>query len=171
MSVLTTRRAARYTRSGTSETEWWGPWCRPVLTWRRTQSSVLVSRGRELVLQYKVGSPCPAPSEKEKRGAPIHDGAAYKHHSYADDEEEEDLKYTKPATAAAKEPERRKSATFAFLCDRAPTSAEAVVSFVGTPDECAYFFKVRSQHACARVETASELQLVGRHLEFRTGTR
>ncbi len=59
----------------------------------------------------------------------------------------------KANVAARREKEtRRKSATFAFLCDRDPITADATVSFVNTPDECAYFFKVRSQHACAGVE-------------------
>ncbi|KAK4185060.1 mannose-6-phosphate receptor binding domain-containing protein [Podospora australis] len=47
---------------------------------------------------------------------------------------------------------RRKSATISFLCDRDPETPTAA-SFVGTdPDECAYFFEVRSQHACSIAE-------------------
>ncbi|KAJ4303985.1 Cation-independent mannose-6-phosphate receptor CI-MPR [Collariella sp. IMI 366227] len=47
---------------------------------------------------------------------------------------------------------RRKSATISFLCDRDPDTPTAF-SFIGTdPDECAYFFEVRSQHACAGAE-------------------
>ncbi|KAK4153569.1 mannose-6-phosphate receptor binding domain-containing protein [Chaetomidium leptoderma] len=47
---------------------------------------------------------------------------------------------------------RRKSATISFLCDHDPDTATAF-SFVGTgPDECAYFFEVRSRHACAGAE-------------------
>lgn len=48
---------------------------------------------------------------------------------------------------------RRKSATFAFRCDRDSVSPTAAISFVGAdPDECAYLFVVRSQHACAGVQ-------------------
>lgn len=89
------------------------------------QSSVLVSRGRELVLQYTGGSPCPEPGSKRDTSS---------------------LSTTATATT------RRKSATFAFLCDRDPLETTAHVSFVGTPDQCAYFFKIRSPHACAIAE-------------------
>lgn len=52
-----------------------------------------------------------------------------------------------------KDDTRRKSATFAFRCDRDSVSSTAAISFVGAdPDECAYLFVVRSQHACAGVE-------------------
>lgn len=48
---------------------------------------------------------------------------------------------------------RRKSATFSFICDHEMMGEKAVVSYIGsTPDECAYFFDVRSSHACAGVE-------------------
>lgn len=51
------------------------------------------------------------------------------------------------------EDSRRKSATFAFRCDRESVNPVATVSFVGAdPDECAYLFVVRSQHACATVQ-------------------
>lgn len=47
----------------------------------------------------------------------------------------------------------RKSATFAFRCDRDSVTSTASISFVGAdPDECNYMFVVRSQHACAGVE-------------------
>ncbi len=110
----------------------------------RQQSSALVSRGRKLVLQYTGGSPCPKKSDKRDA---VHDGARYKHHEFDDDEEEEVsiLKDT--------ETTRRKSATISFLCDRDPINTHAAASFVAVdPDECAYFFEVRSQHACAGVE-------------------
>ncbi|MBE3043331.1 hypothetical protein IMZ48_12325 [Candidatus Bathyarchaeota archaeon] len=48
---------------------------------------------------------------------------------------------------------RRKSATISFLCDHDPGAGHAAVHFVGTdPDECAYFFEARSQHACLSAE-------------------
>ena len=114
------------------------------------QSSVLISRGRELVLQYSGGSPCPEP--KETRGLPVHEGATYKTY-----ENSQDGDTYKPGGEAngpkiLESAKRRKTATFGFLCDRDPLNTEATVSFVHTPDECAYFFKVRSQHACAGLE-------------------
>lgn len=36
-----------------------------------------------------------------------------------------------------------------FHCEKEPLAAPAAISFVGTdPDECAYFFEVRSEAAC-----------------------
>lgn len=53
----------------------------------------------------------------------------------------------------AKDNARRKSATFAFRCDRDSVSPTATIAFIGAdPDECAYMFSVRSQHACAGVQ-------------------
>ncbi|KAK5663846.1 hypothetical protein OQA88_49 [Cercophora sp. LCS_1] len=130
------------------------------------QSGTLQPRGRKLVLQYKDGSPCGDSKNKDKRAGAVHDGASYR---YFDDEEEEDTWPTareskdsdqKPEKDKEKEKEdkkkdkttRRKSATISFLCDRDPDTPTAA-SFVGTdPDECAYFFEVRSQHACAGAE-------------------
>lgn len=52
-----------------------------------------------------------------------------------------------------KDETHRKSATFAFRCDRDSVTSTASISFVGAdPDECNYMFVVRSQHACAGVE-------------------
>lgn len=53
---------------------------------------------------------------------------------------------------------RRKSTTISFLCDRDPGAPPAAASFVGTtPDECAYFFEVRSQAACGGAEPVEQL--------------
>lgn len=44
----------------------------------------------------------------------------------------------------------RKSATLSFHCERDPLKVLAQASFVGTdPYQCAYFFEIRSPHACA----------------------
>ncbi|KAK4201896.1 mannose-6-phosphate receptor binding domain-containing protein [Triangularia verruculosa] len=133
----------------------------------------LVPRGRKLVLQYSGGSPCGLSDERsnDKRWE-VHEGATYKYHEYNDDEEsnvselrraskdrddEDDDDDDKPRKDKDKEKDkpktqRRKSATFSFLCDRDPDTPTAA-SFVGTdPDECAYFFEVRSMHACSIAE-------------------
>ncbi|OAA64389.1 vacuolar sorting receptor [Niveomyces insectorum RCEF 264] len=119
------------------------------------QSSVLVARGRELVLQYTGGSPCPEPRSRrtpyddgdgdEEYDADAANAAAYDHAVNA----------LSSSSSSSSSTIRRKSATFAFLCDRDPIgpAPAARVSFVGaTPDECAYFFKIRSPHACAGAE-------------------
>ncbi|KAL2259634.1 hypothetical protein VTK26DRAFT_6625 [Humicola hyalothermophila] len=117
------------------------------------QSGELVPRGRKLVLQYKGGSPCGS-SDKETR--------KYKHvvyddevdpsrRSYEDDEDDEEDDEDKGGQYKEKAI-RRKSATISFLCDHDPDVPTAA-SFVGAdPDECAYFFEVRSRHACAAAE-------------------
>ncbi|KAK4172517.1 mannose-6-phosphate receptor binding domain-containing protein [Triangularia setosa] len=136
----------------------------------------LVPRGRKLVLQYSGGSPCGLSDEegKEKRWE-VHEGATYKYHEYDDDEESEDSESrrssrdkddndddddddssrkdkNKEKEKEKAKTQRRKSAIFSFLCDRDPDTPTAA-SFVGTdPDECAYFFEVRSMHACSIAE-------------------
>ncbi|KJR81868.1 cation-dependent mannose-6-phosphate receptor [Sporothrix schenckii 1099-18] len=111
------------------------------------ESSVLVSRGRELVLQYTGGSPCPDLSNKS---------GSSRSNKYNDkvkrEIDSEPMFSTQSSPSSTLSTTRRKSATFAFLCDRDPVDTTAHVSFVGTPDQCAYFFKIRSPHACAGVE-------------------
>jgi len=126
------------------------------------QSGDLLPRGKKLVLQYTGGSPCGDTKSKDKRGGSVHQGASYR--GYGDEDEEPQTKSSKddqkkPGNDKDKDKEekkettkQRKSATISFLCDRDPEVVTAA-SFVGTdPDECAYFFEVRSQHACGGVQ-------------------
>ncbi|KAH2918919.1 hypothetical protein KXW73_002860 [Aspergillus fumigatus] len=46
---------------------------------------------------------------------------------------------------------RNKSTIMSFLCDRDALSHQAVASFVGTMDQCTYFFEVRSAAACGSI--------------------
>ena len=127
------------------------------------ESGALTPRGRKLVLQYSGGSPCEPPEDKDKddkrkRSRGVHEGAAYSKYSDEDEEDEDrdddetDSDSDKQDSSSSKEKIRRKSTTISFLCDRSPDNPTAV-SFVGTdPDECSYFFEVRSQHACAGAE-------------------
>ncbi|OOF97415.1 hypothetical protein ASPCADRAFT_206245 [Aspergillus carbonarius ITEM 5010] len=43
---------------------------------------------------------------------------------------------------------RTKSTIMSFLCERDTPASQATVSFVGTMDQCSYFFEVRSSAAC-----------------------
>ncbi|EOO03192.1 putative vacuolar sorting receptor protein [Phaeoacremonium minimum UCRPA7] len=117
------------------------------------QSSKLTSRGRQLVLQYTGGSPCGAEKSKDKRTATVHQGASYKYYDYDDEEydSEKSRQGTDEVTALREDSkQRRKSATISFLCDRESLNPTATASFISAdPDECAYWFVVRSQHACA----------------------
>ncbi|KAI1452045.1 mannose 6-phosphate receptor domain-containing protein [Annulohypoxylon moriforme] len=124
-----------------------------------SQSSTLVSRGKELVLQYTGGSPCGKSKKREEgrigKRSSIHDGAAYRDPDYERESDSPSATGTGSAHAAKEtdEPKRRKSATIFFSCDRDPSAGAAQVSFIATdPEECSYVFKVKSQNACAGVE-------------------
>lgn len=99
----------------------------------REQSSNLTLRGKRLVLQYTNGSPC-GPTEKKRA---IIDGD----HN--------------PSTDG--EVTRRKSALISFHCEKDPVITQTPPTFVGTdPDECAYFFEIRSVHACGGSEPTKQ---------------
>ncbi|KAL0932409.1 vacuolar sorting receptor [Colletotrichum truncatum] len=103
-------------------------------------------RGRILVLQYKDGSPCGG--GKSKRSA----------NRFTDDDDRTLITASgsgqKKASAEKDDKTtRRKSATISFHCDTEQVGGAAHISFVGSdPDDCAYFFEARSQHACPRAE-------------------
>lgn len=86
------------------------------------------------MLRYTDGSPCPT---HRKREAKKHD----------EDEDEDDDREVAV---------RRKSASISFLCEKDPLVTQPTVSFVDTPDECAYFFEVRSDAACGGAEPTKE---------------
>ncbi|XHF97882.1 hypothetical protein AWENTII_001456 [Aspergillus wentii] len=46
---------------------------------------------------------------------------------------------------------RTKSTIMSFLCDRDAPAAQATASFVGTMDQCTYFFEIRSSAACGGI--------------------
>ncbi|KAI0883502.1 mannose 6-phosphate receptor domain-containing protein [Annulohypoxylon maeteangense] len=129
-----------------------------------SQSSTLVSRGKELVLQYTGGSPCGKNKKREEqqqrrrpgaKRSSVHGGAAYRDPDYEREADAPSATGTGSAKTAKEtdEPKRRKSATIFFSCDRDPGASTAQVSFIATdPEECSYVFKVKSQNACAGVE-------------------
>ncbi|KAF2101390.1 mannose 6-phosphate receptor domain-containing protein [Rhizodiscina lignyota] len=51
---------------------------------------------------------------------------------------------------------RRKSSILSLHCEKDPLAPKAHISFVGSMDECTYFFEVRTLAACAGVESANE---------------
>ncbi|KAI1643773.1 mannose 6-phosphate receptor domain-containing protein [Daldinia loculata] len=127
------------------------------------QSGALISRGKELVLQYTGGSPCGKSVKREadieSRSSSVHEGAAHKGSDFEREEDTPSPTKTAVATNTRKssketdEPKRRKSTTIFFSCDRDAGAGAAQVSFIATdPEECSYVFKVKSQHACAGVE-------------------
>ncbi len=62
---------------------------------------------------------------------------------------------------------RRRSALMLFTCDRT-IQEEAKVSFIGSPDDCSYFFEVRTIHACGTAPTNEGVGLVS--IVFLIGT-
>mgnify|MGYP001576627453 CR=1 FL=1 len=123
-------------------------------------------RGRKLVLQYTGGSPCGA--AVESRSEDLEEGYEYPARTLSgkvvgeDDEDDEDTKKDKDSKKddddeddEPKKPKkpvstkRRKSTLISFHCEKDPMKSGAVASFIGTdPDECAYFFEMRSEAAC-----------------------
>ncbi|GJN69232.1 hypothetical protein PCL_02310 [Purpureocillium lilacinum] len=108
-----------------------------------SSSMELTSRGSKLFLQYTGGSPCTPKSRKESRAAAKSGAGSAKTqpHEIETMEKGDD-----------KAPVQRKSATISFHCDLNPGNAQAAISFVNTPDDCAYFFEARSVHACGHAE-------------------
>ncbi|KAJ2986561.1 hypothetical protein NUW58_g4968 [Xylaria curta] len=123
------------------------------------QSANPVTRGKELVLQYKGGSPCGKKKSKSRSlsvRSSVHAGASYR--DYENDEDESPSSGTDKGKGSAdgkkdKDDEdgvRRKSTTIFFSCDRDALGGNAQVSFIAVdPDECNYVFKVKSALARA----------------------
>lgn len=125
------------------------------LTRNRQQSSVLTPRGSQLVLQYSGGSPCGSSSKKRGAGDSEAKDAdrGLTNSAYSSSLDTVTIGDDNTVLIEKAEGIRRKSATISFRCDRESVSPAATVSFVGAdPDECAYMFVVRSQHACAGVQ-------------------
>ncbi|KAG7135175.1 putative mannose 6-phosphate receptor-like protein like [Verticillium longisporum] len=109
----------------------------------------LQSHGRMLVLQYTGGSPCGADKPKENNKTKREDS----HDSYKGFGGEKLAEATDSDDEKKNKPVRRKSATLSFHCEPEQLAGQIGVSFVSTdPEECAYFFEIRSAHACARAE-------------------
>jgi len=69
------------------------------------------------------------------------------------DEDDEDIDKGKDDDEGKKKQKQlRKSASISFLCDHDPDTPTAISFAMADPYECAYFFEVRSQHACASAE-------------------
>ncbi|KAK6198830.1 uncharacterized protein RJT21DRAFT_122466 [Scheffersomyces amazonensis] len=50
----------------------------------------------------------------------------------------------------------RKSTILTFTCDR-EMMAKASISYVGSSNDCSYYFEIRSHHACPTVSKANNL--------------
>lgn len=123
----------------------------------RQQSSEPVFRGRKLVLNYTDGSPCDSSPKSRRSPSPklIDDDD--------DDDDDKDRHSKKPKGSPDRHktphqphaPKHRKSTLISLLCDK--VAPKTTVAFVGaSPDECAYFFEVRSAAACGGVSDARQ---------------
>ncbi|KAK5230809.1 Cation-independent mannose-6-phosphate receptor CI-MPR [Exophiala xenobiotica] len=100
------------------------------------QNDELIFRGKKLLLNYTMGSPCP---ELDEAGIPI----------------DQDV-------VASKDRKRRKSTLFSFICDTSPSlSTRPAISFLGSPDHCTYIFEVRSRYACGGTTQSEEKGTLG----------
>lgn len=132
----------------------------------RQHSGELIPRGRKLVLQYTGGSPCGPPEKstdkrskqedeerkKDKRGEEEDRDGDRDEDDEEDDDEEEDSGEKDNGKGGSNQRQLRKSASISFLCDHDPETPTAFSFVMADPYECAYFFEVRSQHACASAE-------------------
>ncbi|KAH0830898.1 putative mannose 6-phosphate receptor-like protein [Fonsecaea pedrosoi] len=99
------------------------------------QNDQLLFRGKKLILNYTMGSPCP---DLDEDGTPIE------------------------GLVADKVNNRRKSTLLSFICDTSPLlSTRPAVSFLGSPDHCTYVFEVRSRWACGGTTQSGEKGTLG----------
>jgi cation-dependent mannose-6-phosphate receptor len=94
-------------------------------------------------MNYTNGSPCDQASDHlipRKLNGDYDD---------EDDDRDDDRKSRKPSSG--REPARRKSTIISFICDRDSLAPKAHLSFLGTIDECTYFFEARSMAACGGI--------------------
>jgi cation-dependent mannose-6-phosphate receptor len=100
------------------------------------QNDQLLFRGKKLLLNYTMGSPCP---DLDEDGNPIDDDLVVK-----------------------KTTQRRKSTLLTFACDTSPLlSTRPVVNFLGSPDHCTYVFEIRSRSACGGTTQSEEKGTLG----------
>ena len=97
-----------------------------------------------------MGSPCDESSSHKARSDRNLIGHPDKNDDNEDDED--DRKHGKGSSSV-----RRKSTLISLLCDRDPLATTPSVAFQGaSPDECAYYFQVRSSAACGGVATVPQ---------------
>jgi cation-dependent mannose-6-phosphate receptor len=100
------------------------------------QNDEPIFRGKKLLLNYTMGSPCP---EIDEDGIPIDSDVM-----------------------TSRDRRRRKSTLLSFICDTSPLlSTRPAISFLGSPDHCTYVFEVRSRYACGGTTQSGEKGTLG----------
>jgi cation-dependent mannose-6-phosphate receptor len=108
------------------------------------QNDELLFRGKKLLLNYTMGSPCP---DLDEDGSPL----SVREIVDGDDDDQPKSKNT-----------RRKNTLMTFTCDTSPLVAtRPAISFLGSPDHCTYIFEVRSRHACGGTTASHESGTLG----------
>jgi cation-dependent mannose-6-phosphate receptor len=115
------------------------------------ENDELVFRGKRLLLNYTMGSPCP---DLDEDGIPLD----RREINRGKDDDDEDEPKRKPSAKST----RRKSTLISFVCDQSPLLVtHPSVSFVGSLDHCAYWFEVRSRHVCGGTTTSDTKGTLG----------
>lgn len=110
----------------------------------RLQNSEFVMRGRKMVLNYTGGSPCESIASRSPHA--VQDLWS---REIVDPDKKKGSSSDKSSNST-----RRKSMIISMLCDRDPLAPTLGLSFIGTMDECSYFFEGRSNAACAIANTS-----------------
>lgn len=119
------------------------------------QNDKPIFRGKKLLLNYTMGSPCP---DLDEDGLPFLESHLYDRELIDEEEEEDEL----TPSAKKKESKRYKSTLLSFICDTSPLlSSRPAISFLGSPDHCTYIFEVRSRWACAGATPSGDKGTLG----------
>ena len=126
------------------------------------QNSELLFRGKKLLLNYTMGSPCP---DLDEDGQPIPDRRYLDRREIVDDDpddDEADDGKEKDNRKSHSKAIRRKTTMMTFTCDTSPLLvSRPAITFLGTPDHCTYMFEVRSRHVCGGTTTHHESGTLG----------
>jgi len=106
------------------------------------ENSTPIFRGKKIVLNYTNGSPCDdSEYRRSERSSEASSGSS-------------------PGSSKV----RRKSTVISLLCDKDPAAPTLTLSFIGSTDECSYFFEARTPAACPTInvkETVSPASVFG----------
>lgn len=132
----------------------------------RQLNSDPVIRGRKLLLNYTDGSPCPShpysTSPHDKREALSN---SYNPKTLSDTHFNHIATMGSPldhsveslaAPIGGGSNTRRKNTVISLLCEDEPTAPKVSLAFLASPDECSYFFELRSPFACPAVNVAKQ---------------
>ncbi|KAL9086339.1 MAG: hypothetical protein Q9159_004239 [Coniocarpon cinnabarinum] len=136
------------------------------------ESQEPVIRGRKLVLNYTHGSLCPsigdrddkvrrwqAPTDSNRSDSEDHEFTDFwAKKGDDDDDDNDDGDRLRKGKNNGRDTERRKSTIISLLCEREPKDGDppVTVSFVGSIDDCTYFFEARSKSACATTKVNTQ---------------